>query len=200
MKRKIILLSLFLFIIISSFSQVSFTVKPGFNLNSGNVGYVFNRLNPYIGLQMFNLANNFENIRGIDSTKEIIRSNVYLPYLGLKYKIIDKGNISAYLNTSVFKPIYHEKYIEEGNDEQESWEEERGITEKLDIWGGELSFSAEYFFDERFSIGGEYGFRYGIVADQYENLSEDYYSVNNYLFNVTFVSLSLNFYFKNENE
>ncbi len=197
MKRKFVLLLLSLFTIFSSYSQLSFTVKPGFNLNSGNVGYVFDRFNPYVGLQMFNLAHNYESIRGIDTTETRMRTNVYMPYAGLKYRLVDKGNINAYLNATFFKPFFTEKYID---DEEDPWEEEIGINEKFNIWGGELGFCVEYYFDEHFSLGGEYGFRYGLVADKFEDLSEDYYIVNNTLFNVTYVSISLNFYFTNEKE
>ena len=28
------------------------------------------------------------------------------------------------------------------------------------MWGGELGFGMEYFFDENFSLGGEFGLRY----------------------------------------
>ena len=28
------------------------------------------------------------------------------------------------------------------------------------MWGGEFGFGIEYFFDENFSLGGEFGLRY----------------------------------------
>jgi len=77
----------------------------------------------------------------------------------------------------------------------------------INLFAGELGFGVEYFFDDNFSIGGEFGIRYlgGKYDDSYtdtfynpdtnsdqETEIEETYKVST---NPTFTKISLNFYF-----
>jgi hypothetical protein len=75
------------------------------------------------------------------------------------------------------------------------------------IWGGEFAFGAEYYFDDNFSISGEFGIRYfkQKYNDSYEKeiynpetteyqTTEITTTMNNNI-SPTFSKISLNFYF-----
>ena len=79
--------------------------------------------------------------------------------------------------------------------------------ESYSLWGGEFGFGIEYFFDENFSLGGEFGLRYlhlNYVQTRersvYNPMTSDWEPTEikydyNYNMNPTFSKISLNYYF-----
>lgn len=190
MKKNLIVLMLIVFASASINAQLTFTVKPGLNLNSANVGYSLGKITPYAGFQLYNFTGSFDRIYGIDTTDQKIRMTVCMPYLGAKYTVAEKEKLQASLHASIFKPFIFGKEIDNG--EAEDIEQ----YDPIGLLGAELSFSAEYFFDPQFSIGGEFGYRMGKLRYKEEDLARDEYWLEKYLVNTTFTAISFNFYFK----
>lgn len=191
MKKFILLLCLGLITSAFAFSQISFTVKPGINLNGANVGYQFGKLTPHIGYQLYGFSLKDVSIRGIDESTRFNSLHASMPYIGAKYKISDNEKLASSINLTLFKPIIHGRRVVDG-ERDESFRDE---INQFSVWGAELGFCSEYFFDEHFSIGGEFGFRYGTFRFKDENVAADRIDLQRYLFNTTYTSLSLNFYY-----
>jgi hypothetical protein len=75
MKIKTILSLLLVSISMNSFSQLTYSVSPGFNLNSASIGYSFGKLNPYAGIQVYSISEKSKKIRDNVPTKDIYRMN-----------------------------------------------------------------------------------------------------------------------------
>jgi len=176
-----------LFLVNSAKSQITFTVKPGLNLNGANFGYKTKNFVPYFGLQFLNLTDKFKD----NNTDRKTKTHIYMPIIGSKIFIIDKESLKGLINATLFKPVIFGKEVENG-EEDESYKED---FKSLKLWGGELGFGSEYFFNEHFSFGGEFGFRFGFYNYKNEsNTSEFSYTENMHL-NMTYISGSMNFYF-----
>ena len=111
-----------------------------------------------------------------------------MPFVGLKYFAINTELLKAGFNATVFKPFITAKYVVDGEEEESNF--------KNSIFGSELGFVSEYFFSSNFSVGGEFGYRFGIGSSTYvgEN-SNIIYNDDKFRLNMTYVSASMNFYF-----
>jgi hypothetical protein len=199
---------------IKSYSQFSFGVSPGFGLNTAYFGYKMNnKVVPYIGFQYLNAKFKFEeNGEKFDydlnkivsySDKTTFSGSLLIPNIGVKYFIKQKNNIQAYLSLSLSKPFISGKLKYDGEEDEDF----DNAIKNMSIWGGEFGFGMEYFFDENFSLGGEFGFRhlhlkYKDTYDDeiYNPNTGDYQKTeteNEFKFNTspTFSKISLNFYF-----
>ena len=163
MKKKLALFT-FCLMACSSFGQLTFNVSPGLNLNSAALGYQFNKIEPYVGFQMFSGSFNWEqkgqefDINGnlVDYTNTVdTRVQLFLPTIGVKYYAVDKESIKGYINANFTKVIATGKHTIDGQVDDDVKEAFDGTS----LWGGELGYGMEYFFDEHFSIGGEFGLR-----------------------------------------
>lgn len=190
MKKAIFLILLGSFIMVSTTAQVTFSVKPGFQLNSANIGYKIEKINPYIGFQHYGITRRDSTIYGIETSREVVSLNVSMPYVGTKYEIIRKESLVALADLAILKPIIHGRAIFDGEPDESLNEELKSIS----IWGTELSFACEYYFAESFSIGGGFGYRFGIMRMKDEDIARDRIDIMTNLLNTTFTSLSLNFY------
>jgi hypothetical protein len=190
MKKSFVFGLLFITFLTSVRSQITFTVKPGLNFNGANIGYKANKIIPYLGLQFGNAIEKTVRYTGSSTDEHVIKSRIYMPYLGAKFYIIEKGSLKSSINATVFKPVVFGKYIENGvvdtsfND-----------YEYMKMWGGELGFCSEYFFDEHFSIGGEFGYRFGFFKNKYEYTGSNNWRTDALRLNMTYISASLNYYF-----
>lgn len=84
-------------------------------------------------------------------------------------------------------------------------EEINDVLKEVKLFGGELGFGVEYFFDDNFSIGGEFGLRY--ISGKYTNSfeqdvyngsemqPEDFEDTFRLSLMPTYSRISLNFYF-----
>lgn len=214
MKKGLLFITLLMVSISFSYGQFSFGVSPGIGLNSAYFGYkVDNKFVPYIGFQYLNAKFKYEEngqrydwdlnqIISYSETNEFSGS-LYIPNIGLKYFAKQQNKIQAYLSLNLSKPLLSGKLKYDGEEDEDFKEE----IKKNSMWGGEFGFGIEYFFDENFSLGGEFGLRY--IHLKYEDSRDreiynpdigDYQDVkieDNFKFNTspTFSKISLNYYF-----
>jgi len=203
----------------TSKAQFVFSVSPGIQLNAAAFGYSFGKMVPYGGLQVLNetttevtLGKEFDsngNIVDIDWSYKV-SGTLYVPTIGAKYFIKETGNLKMYGNIlfAYFIPSVNIKDSEDPQAEQDFKDQ----YQKTHLFGAQLGFGTEYFFDENFSLGGEFGFR-DINGSHQE--TDDYYSSNpgtgmsvnfprtyKYKLNLssTYLRISFNFYFKKQSE
>lgn len=166
-----------------SYSQFAFGVSPGSGMNSAYFAYkIDSNFVPFVGLQYFNAGFN-----GKDFGEEFSFSvGVFNPHIGLKYFFKHHENIKAYASLIISKPFLNAK-LEFDGEEDESISE---FVDNISLFGSEIGFGTEYFFDQHFSIGGEFGVRF-ISTSYFED--EDFFlklSTRN-----TYSKFTLNFYF-----
>lgn len=214
MKKLLLAVTLFISLaVLPSMGQFTFSVSPGLNLNSANLGYKLDKIVPFVGFQYFSIGFNLTQsgtewnygINGpeafTDETK--IDGNLVIPTLGVKYFLKEKNKMKAYLVASIAKPLISVKAEFNGEPEEEFIDQ----LKKTSLWGGEAGFGMEYFFDENFSIGGEFGIRY-LTGKYFDEYTDDYYNpdLGTYVeadftrevkisMNPTYTRVSLNFYF-----
>ena len=191
--KRIIVIGLLTFAISGLIrSQMTFTVKPGLNLNSANIGIKSENFLPYFGLQCLNVNSKFKyNDEYEPEEDRNIKTHIFMPYLGFKAYLFNKDPLKGSITATVFKPVIFGKETING-EEDESYREN---LKNLKIWGGEIGFCSEYFLNEHFSIGGEFGLRLGFYKDKYESEYSDYSYDEDLKLNMTYVSGSMNFYF-----
>jgi hypothetical protein len=191
--KKIIVIGLLTFIMSGLIrSQMTFTVKPGLNLNSANIGVKSEKFSPYFGLQFLNVTSKSKYVDEYEPGEDRkIKTHIYMPYLGFKAYLFNKDPLKGSITTTVFKPVIFGKETIDG-EEDESYKEN---LKNLKIWGGEIGFCSEYFLNEHFSIGGEFGFRFAFYKDKDESEYSSYSYDEDLKLNMTYVSGSMNFYF-----
>ncbi len=218
--KKTLLFFAVLFFTVQGFGQFTFGVSPGIGLNSTYFGYKINsKIVPYIGLQHFNANFKEEYSRDRydydlnhvvhDIDQYDISGNLFIPNVGVKYFAIQQNKLQAYFSVNVSKPFVTGK-IEIGDSEWDNESEDEFVDQMKNIkmFGGEFGFGVEYFLDENFSIGGEFGFRYlnFKYSDSYASTfwnpdtgldqATDYETDINISSSPTFSKISLNFYFQ----
>jgi hypothetical protein len=217
--KKVILISaltttLSLFCIESK-AQFTFSVNPGIQLNSAGFGYKISKFVPFIGLQILSgSADLNEKGQRYDNSigdfvsyedKYKFSETLFMPTLGIKFFFIEKNKLKAYSTVCFTKFFLSGKFTDNTN--ATAGNEMKDIVKNTNLYGGQLGFGTEYFFDDNFSIGGEFGIR--LLHLKYKNeVDDEVYNPNtgddillkktyDYSFNLnpTFVKLSLNFYF-----
>ena len=217
MKNTIILISLVLFLTKNNKcdAQFYFNVTPGIQLNSGSFGWKINKFVPYISLQYMSASFNYSisgkeynNQTGqfgpyTNSNKIIV--NAFLPTIGSKYFIKETNKIKAFANISLSSLIVSENYKNSQNPNSNG-----PLHDEINngrAFATQSGFGVEYFFDENFSIGGEFGLRfmyyhyensesaieYNSATGQDESFTQTTKITNS--LNPTYGKLSLNFYF-----
>lgn len=178
------------FLLVSTLSaaQTTFTLKPGLNFNGANIGKVYEKAAPFVGFQFVNLTEKYENDNHTSGGNKD-RTYVFMPYVGSKFFVYENENIKGAIHTTLFKPIFFYHEINDG-------EVDENNNESIRFWGAELGFGMEYFFDPHFSIGGEFGYRFGYLGDRYDDPNNNYWRFERYFINMTYVSASMNFYLK----
>lgn len=162
---------------------------------------------PYVGFQFVRGSMDYERTRTehdyitnqtftIVNTEEV-SINLYIPSLGLKYFIKQHNSLNAYLTACISKPFVSGKREYDGKIDEDYQED----IDNVSFWGAEGGFGIEYFFDENFSLGGEFGLRYLHMnfKETYEFESTYFKSkterVYKYNLSPTYTKISLNFYF-----
>lgn len=120
---------------------------------------------------------------------------VYLPNIGLKYFILQKKNINSFVTGLVSFPIISGSAKNNGEEDEYL----NDYLENTTIFGLEAGFGVEYFFEESFSLGGEFGFRYISLGTELDYVDEEFNEREvvdvNFGFMPTYTRISLNFYF-----
>ncbi len=202
---------LFISFSICSFSQFSFSVSPGLSWTGAQVGYQANsKVVPYLGLQYlsanisFNTTDEYYDGLQVVSYDEQgdINARIIIPTLGVKYFILEKNSLKGYLNLNLSKPLIMGSAENDGD----TIEEYEDVIDGVSLLGFEFGFGAEHYFNENFSVGGEFGIRSigANVSGSYTNTfnnnngnlisTTDSYEYNGRI-SPTYSRIVLNFYF-----
>lgn len=197
-----------------SYGQFSFGVSPGLSFNTAYFGYkVNNKFVPYIGCQYLQVKYSYEeNYYSYDwDLNQIVpekyssefSANLIIPNIGLKYFIVQEQKLQAYVSVNLAKPLIHATRIRDG---EEDTNFKKNIN-NISMRAGEFGFGVEYFLDEHFSLGGEFGLRY-LNVKQKESYDREIYNPSigqyqtvtleekyTYFVSPTFSKISFNFYF-----
>ncbi len=219
MKNKLLIVLAFAFIASPVFGQFTFSASPGLNLNGATFGYKFGKVVPYVGFQMLNAKFSLNtNDFGYTTpgtliehkTTTDIKGGVYMPSIGAKCFIVENNKLKAYLNLSIVKPFVGAKYSSETDGRVASGDSTiaanvKDVVKNIKIIGGQFGFGVEYFFDDNFSLGGEFGLSYlrgkftheepGTVYDGTRNRTVTYTTEATLNLLPTYTKISLNFYF-----
>lgn len=199
-------------------AQFTFNVSPGLQFNSANFGYKVDKFVPYLGLQVLSANANLNekgqrydsNIGTIVPYENVYKfsGTVYMPTIGLKYFFLEINKLKLFGNAS-FTKIFLSGKINDSSDPEVNNDLKEEI-KSIRIYGGQLSFGTEYFFDNNFSIGGEFGLRLlhlkykKEIDDEVYNPDTGIYTPSkttyDYRYNIspTYIKLSLCFYFGKE--
>jgi hypothetical protein len=214
MKKTLLLIALFSLLISPVFGQFYFSASPGINLNGASFGYKIGKVVPYAGLQMMH-ANFKMDLTNYDwsgsqwdkNTYALdVTANIIIPTIGAKYFFIEQNKLKAYGNLSLYKPIIKVKASaeEDGVAVPDFDKEIKNQVDNIKLFGGSIGFGVEYFFDDNFSLGGEFGIRY--MKNKYtmegnpetgSSASDTRMDLSEFNLNImpTYTKVSLNFYF-----
>lgn len=186
MKKAILLISVGLFFAFNAYSQFSFGVAPGLNTNTAYFGFKVGPVVPYVNFQYAGGSMKYENTAADVEQKYSVK--LIMPGIGAKFFFITKNKIQAYANVNVVKPFLSGKLVVDGEEITEFADE----IKKISIIGGSAGFGIEYFFDDNFSIGGEYGLM--LLNGKFDDTA-DY--DEKYTLNVapTYSKITLSYYF-----
>lgn len=177
---------------INGYCQFSFTASPGINLNSAYFGYKINdKLVPHIGIQYVLASGSFNYSDNTPTDK--VSASLLIPTIGIKYFALKTNKIRGYFNLDITKPVINGKIT--GSDSSDANQEYQDALDNISIWGTQFGFGVEYFFDNNFSIGGEYGIRYFHL--KYNNADQLDSNISNvgFALSPTYSRISLNYYF-----
>ncbi len=222
MKNNILIAMLIVFTLffgVQGKAQFTFSVSPGFHLNGASFGYQMGNLITYGGLQIIGGAytetetgKEFDKNGNLQSytKKYTVNESLFVPSLGARFFFKKVGKLKMYGDGVFAYFIPSVKITDSENPSANS--EFKDQFEKVHIFGGQLGFGTEYFFDNNFSVGGEFGlmllnggyeekqdnFVYNPITGEYVNTDCFY----NYKINLTptFIKISFNFYFAGEKE
>jgi len=214
MKKKIVsFIVLAFFVSASAFSQFSFSVGTGLNINGAYFGYKIGKVVPFAGVQVIAASGKFirtgtewdyDSGSAVDFSDEIKMSgSIIMPEIGVKYFALEKNKIKGYLIGGITKPFINAKLSYNGEEVEEIQE----VLDNISLLGGFAGVGVEYFFDENFSIGGEFGMQ--VLTGNYSNEYTDTYwnpSISDDVeadfsddftlnFAPSYAKISLNFYF-----
>lgn len=195
---------------VKGFGQFSFGVSPGLSTNTAYFGMKMGKIVPYVGFQYGHLGVKVESsdhyYTGVewvtDESKTKINGNLYIPEIGVKFFAIEKNKLKAYLNLNLTKPMIRAKMEVDDVEVEEIGD----LLKEVKLFGGELGFGVEYFFDDNFSMGGEFGIRYlhGKYEDVNDYISSGEPAEETTTFKIgvmpTYSKISLNFYFGGKGE
>lgn len=196
-------------------AQLTFSASPGLQLYGGALGYKFNKAVPFIGLNTISGSVNiletgydYNDNGDLDryTNKYKIVGSAFVPTLGLKYFMKETDKVKTYVLLSATTVLFSAE-IKESDDFEENQDLQNQI-DNVRIFGGQLGFGAEYFFDPMFSVGGEFGLRMLFFKNEIKGTDNLYNPQTGefeskprvteikYNLNPTYARITLNFYFK----
>lgn len=199
----------------SGYSQFTFSVSPGIQMNNASFGIKKNKFKPNIGLQILTGSTSLTesgqrfdyNVGDIVNYEDKYKYSgvAIMPVIGLQYYIKESEKLKAYAAINFTKVFVSAKVEDSTNPNANT--ELKDIIKKINILGGQLGFGTEYFFDQYFSVGGEFGIRlfYINYIEEHEhsiynpNTNETIESKTKYKYdfslNPTYAKISFNYYF-----
>jgi hypothetical protein len=197
------------------FSQCTFSVAPGIQLNNASFGFKKNKFKPNIGLQILTASTSLTetgkkfdyNVNDIVNYEDKYKLSglAIMPVIGLQYYFKESEKLKAYAAID-FTKVFVSAKIEDSSD-PEANSDLQAMIKKINILGGQFGVGAEYFLDPCFSLGGEFGirlFHVNYVEEQDHNvynpnIGQSVTTKTNYNYNFslnpTYAKLSFNFYF-----
>lgn len=198
-------------------AQFNFGVSPGFNLSNSHIGYRFGKFEPTVSFAF--IKGNYKTVtegQRFDSNGNLVnytetssgKGGLYLPGIGLKYFCKSTGKITSYFSLTLIKPILSASAETDGINDQQVEDE----VKKLRLFGAQLGYGVEYFFDPNFSVGGEFGLLFVKARYKSTDTVEKFDPVNGqfvdtqektddkFVLNPTYATISLNFYFSKQAE
>lgn len=170
-----------------------FGVKPGMLIQTSYFGLSYSRLEPFVGLDWVAVS--------VNSDDGDVAGSVFIPHFGSKWYLKAKGTEHAILPYFLGDVFFSLASV---TVDGAAAEEEDAIKEFLEFWGMTLGFGMEYYFSDKFSVGGEWGLRllYDKVSEHskeehwgdytYKEKVNDEFTV---AFRVTYAAISLNYRF-----
>ena len=176
-----------------------FSVKPGLEIQSSDIGYTLGNITPYVGLDVLAISaegsyaerywgTDWETgdlYLGSEETWELSGSaTLIIPHLGIRYQLSDKalhpfisgGFFKSFAFASVKGEHAYRWFNTDGDimyeeiDVLNIEEKEKGAIEDiLGIWGLNVGLGVEYPFNEHLSICGESGFRLLFASSEYKD-------------------------------
>ncbi|MCA0444908.1 MAG: hypothetical protein LCH54_01630 [Bacteroidetes bacterium] len=210
----------------------------GFPISGTNIGYQIGNLVPYAGLDLIRVSfddkSEYENYSRDSQTGNLFLKSkleqsssgsvlLIIPKLGARFYLSTgkSRSIGWYIKGDIMKiiPIFDgeskESYIDYYWNKQVSssykmtTDEKRRQSDMIDYWGITVGTGVEYFFSDKFALGGEYGIRL-FLNDYTDNFDEandgdSYYGnknkssdeVSNAL-NLSYTEITLNYYFSRD--
>lgn len=207
----------------------SFNAHAGFDLAWMSVG--FN--DEFTSVSVYEDGMNTQRYVYQDKVEINASAMIFVPHLGVKYSLGRRaaGQVSPFIRGVFFKSFasvniegkqknvqYEWDDYQPGDppDDSDVWEDEYAdedassiAEDALDFWGLQVAFGAEYYFNERFSLGGEFGIRmlmngvedsgseeesYGSPGDWSSSYRDEWKTELDAAFRLTYAVLNLNFY------
>lgn len=210
---KISIVALFMLFAKNGLAQFTFTVNPGINYNGATFGLKTGKWLPYGGITYYGGSSkvtytdteyNPATLQMEDVEYEYkFSANMIIPTIGTRFYVKDAGDLKAFVNANVTKPILTAKFTEDGKEVEEVTD----FVNNISLWAGEVGFGAEYYFASSFSISGEFGLRW-VVASYNDTWDTEVYNPNTGIYEThersvdastflspTYTRVSLNFYF-----
>jgi hypothetical protein len=167
-----------------SFAQYSFGIGTGLSMNNAWLGYSINKkFVPFMGLKIISMNADFsskgfeydfdlEQLVPFENSAEIALQAI-VPTLGVKYFFKEKEKVKTYGILTFNKPIISGKIKLDGDTQDEI----EDAIKKTKLFGAVLGFGGEYFFDQQFSIGAEFGLR--MYTAKYKDAVENFITTPN---------------------
>ncbi len=218
--KKLVLVSLLAaFVGFNAYSQFAFGVAPGLSTNTAYFGFKVGNVVPYVGFQYINVGFKmsysgyyWDGAAVVHDEGDMkISGSLYVPDIGVKLFFIQQAKLKAYINVNVAKPLVRGHIKEDGDEVDDAiyhngeWGPLNDLLKDVKVWGGQAGFGVEYFFDDNFSVGGEYGIMMlrGSFKEEWQELvwngSADVMMDFEEKFSLklmpTYARISLNFYF-----
>lgn len=216
--KKVTLFIAALALSLSASAQFAFSVSPGMQLSGTQFGYKVQKFVPYIGIQMWMVKGEFvDSGKEYDFDQDAIVSyertlsgkiSMILPTIGLKYFFLESNKLKAYGNANFSKLILGGKVEDSSDPSNEADAEFQKILKNTKASAFQIGFGTEYFFDNNFSLGGEFGLN--MISFKSETSREEmvihpndpsqdqeatFTNTFSAKFNPTYAKISLNFYF-----
>ena len=168
-----------------------FGVRPGSLVQSAYFGFGSGSMVGLVGLDFLKASVTVE-----DSD---ISASAYVPNFGLRFYLnpgLVSGAVVPYLQGTFMKSFAS---IDIGDSESELTD---AIGDLLSFYGFSIAFGAEYFFSDRFSVGGEYGLRYIMTSTEMDvaiDILDEPIEVDSDLdvsYGASYAAVCLNFHFR----
>lgn len=211
-KKGLALVAVF-FMAQSTFAQFTFTASPGVAINGASFGYRFGKFIPQLGIDYMQFSGNYErNDYEYDPVTDEFVPTTYkydysigaiMPRVGLKAFVAEKDNLKMYVVGGFMMPFLSGKSTTDGVNDYYIEDLVKGTK----IWGADLAFGMEYFFNDRFSMSGQFGLRYLSMnnKDSYDQTQTNPNTGDQFTYQVkrewkntaspTVTKVGLNFYF-----